>query len=134
MHSLAGRGVRVRTYLRTSLRAIKPTSYLLTIYHVLPVQGNHRYSIVLDRVPTAGIVAVSIPWRRHDQNPEVNIFSSHLTETCELQRAPDMEQVYTALCAMHFGVIRANQPLALFKSPAITRLLDDYNDCSLLSS
>ena len=24
---------------------------------------------------------------------------------------------------MHFGVIRANQPLALFKSPAITRLL-----------
>lgn len=58
-------------------------TYHYHYYHFLPVQGNHRYSIVLDRVPPAGIVAVSIPWRRHDQNPEVIIYRARSSTACE---------------------------------------------------
>ena len=35
------------------------------------LKGNHRFSVALDYVPPAGVVAVTIPWRRHDPNPEV---------------------------------------------------------------
>lgn len=50
------------------------SSYASLFYTPFPpffLKGNHRFSVALDYVPPAGVVAVTIPWRRHDPNPEV---------------------------------------------------------------